>query len=53
MGFNTFKSIGKGLPGRLNLVVTSKKREQLREYEGEEVRFFGSLDEAYEFSKNV
>lgn len=45
MGRNTFESIGRPLPGRLNIVVTRNK-----EYQNEAVTVVHSIDEAIEIA---
>lgn len=52
MGRKTFDSVGKPLPGRLNLVITSEP-ERFRERQTERLKFFASIDEAYHFAKTV
>lgn len=46
MGWNTFLSIGKPLPGRVNIVLS----RQLRKHEG--IYLAGSLEEALSIAKN-
>jgi carboxymethylenebutenolidase len=52
MGRKTFDSVGKPLPGRMNLVITSQP-ELFRNRETERLKFFGSIKEAYAFAKTV
>lgn len=52
MGRKTFESVGKPLPGRLNLVVTSDP-SKFRDREGPYLKFFSSIMEAYTFAQTV
>lgn len=50
-GFKTLTSMGgRPLPNRANLVITSKSKQQLTEFHNPNLHFFGSLDEAVQFS---
>ena len=46
MGRNTFKSLGKPLKNRLNIIIT---RNPNNKYEFEELKYFSNLNDAYNF----
>lgn len=49
MGRNTFKSLGKPLKNRLNIIIT---RNPGNKFDFEELIYFSSLNEAYQFCEN-
>jgi len=49
MGGNTWRSIGKPLPGRLNVVITRGRDVT----EGENVKVLSSVDQVAELAKNI
>ena len=50
-GYNTYKSIGKPLPKRLNIVVTNSHYDEVKEENNSCLHVFKTLEEAVNFGK--
>ena len=51
MGYNTYKSVGKCLPNRLNIIVSNQHYDELKSKNINGLHVFKSLDEAVLFGK--
>ena len=49
MGYNTYKSIGRPLPNRVNIVITSRSTSKSMQIHG--VEMFSSVEDGIEFAK--